>query len=80
MGNIGLNTLDFLLIIILGIGLLVGIMRGIVPQIMSVVSIWLALVATLWLYKPFSVHILQGVGLCPIIYNVIEDVKKALKW
>jgi uncharacterized protein len=25
-------------------------------------------------------HILGGVGLCPIIYNVIEAVKKELRW
>jgi hypothetical protein len=38
-------------------------MRGIASQLMSLVSIWLALVATLWLYKPFSTRILQGLGL-----------------
>ncbi len=55
----GLNTLDLLLVVILFIGILVGFMRGILSQLISAVSIWLGLVATLWLYKPFSERIIQ---------------------
>ena len=59
MQVLGLNTLDLLLLVILFIGILAGFVRGAVPQIVSVVSIWLGLVATLWLYKPLSEQILQ---------------------
>jgi len=59
----GLNTLDLLFLVMLGLGILFGLMRGVIPQLISLFSIWLALVATLWLYKPFSVHILQGLGI-----------------
>jgi hypothetical protein len=58
-----MNALDFLLIFILFIGIMVGVLRGVLSQLFSLVSIWLGLVATLWLYKPFSHYILQGVGL-----------------
>jgi uncharacterized membrane protein required for colicin V production len=58
-----MNALDFLLIFILFIGVMVGVMRGILPQLFSLVSIWLGLVTTLWLYKLFSFHILQGLGI-----------------
>ena len=57
---LGLNNLDLLLIVILFIGILVGFMRGALPQVFSAVSIWLGLVASLWLYKPFSINILQA--------------------
>jgi hypothetical protein len=63
MEIVGLNTLDLLLIVILFIGILVGVIRGVLPQLFSIVSIWLGLVVTLWLYKPFSFRILQGLGL-----------------
>lgn len=59
----GLNTLDLLLVIVLMLGILIGIIRGVLTQIISIVSIWLGLVATLWLYKIFSFRILQGLGL-----------------
>ena len=59
MEVLGLNTLDLLLLVILFIGILAGFVRGAVPQIVSVVSIWLGLVATLWLYKPLSEQIFQ---------------------
>jgi len=59
-----LNSLDYLLILILFVGVLAGMIRGILPQVISVVSIWLGLVATLWLYKPFSNFIIQdGLGI-----------------
>ncbi len=59
----GLNTLDLLLIVILFIGAVIGFVRGIVPQLFSLAAIWFGLVVTLWLYKPFSNYILQGLGL-----------------
>ncbi|MBN1220576.1 MAG: CvpA family protein [Anaerolineae bacterium] len=59
----GINPLDILIGVLLGVGILIGILRGVLPQLISIISMWLALVATLWLYKPFSVRILQGVGL-----------------
>jgi uncharacterized membrane protein required for colicin V production len=61
----GLNTLDLLLLVFLFIGALVGAVRGMVPQVFSLASIWLGLVLTLWFYKPFSNYILQGLGLPP---------------
>lgn len=63
MSIAGLNNLDLALIIILFVGILIGLMRGILPQVVSIISIWLGLVATLWLYKTFSVRILQGLEL-----------------
>ena len=68
----GLNTLDLLLIVILGIGAVVGFMRGIVPQLFSIASIWFGLIVTLWLYKPFSNYILQGLGLPAIGSDTIS--------
>jgi hypothetical protein len=59
MEVLGLNTLDLLLLVLLFIGILAGFVRGAVSQIVSAVSIWLGLVATLWLYKPLSERILQ---------------------
>jgi hypothetical protein len=63
MNVMGLNTLDLLIIVILLIGTLIGLTRGALSQIVSAVSIWLALVTTLWLYRIFSFRILQGLGL-----------------
>lgn len=59
MQIVGLNTLDLLFIVILLVGVLAGFVRGAVSQIVSVVSIWLGLVTTLWLYKSLSERILQ---------------------
>jgi uncharacterized membrane protein required for colicin V production len=59
MSILGLNNLDLLLIIFLLIGVMIGFVRGIVPQLISIASIWLGLVATLWLYRPFSERIIQ---------------------
>jgi hypothetical protein len=61
----GLNTLDLLLLVILFLGALVGAARGMSPQMFSLASIWLGLVVTLWAYKPFSIYILQGLGIPP---------------
>lgn len=62
MNIVGLNTLDLLIIVILLIGTLIGLTRGAIAQIASAISIWLGLVAALWLYRPFSINILQGLG------------------
>ena len=55
-----LNVLDLLLLFILFIGILIGFIRGAVPQIISMASIWLGLLVTLWLYKLLSKFILQA--------------------
>jgi uncharacterized membrane protein required for colicin V production len=62
----GFNNLDFALLLLLFIGMLIGMIRGALSQTVSAVSIWLGLVATLWLYKVFSFRILQGLGLARI--------------
>lgn len=59
MQVVGLNTLDLLLIVILIVGILAGFVRGALSQLISVISIWLGLVTTLWLYKGLSERILQ---------------------
>lgn len=63
MSIAGLNNLDLVLIVILFIGILIGLIRGTLPQVVSAISIWLGLIITLWLYKIFSFRILQGLGL-----------------
>ena len=72
MQIIGLNTLDLLLLVILLIGLLIGMVRGAVPQLISIVSIWLALFATLWLYKLFSRNILQGFDMDSVVSDTLS--------
>jgi hypothetical protein len=59
MQILGLNTLDLLLLVILFVGILIGFVRGLLPQVISAVSIWLGLVVTLWFYVPLSSQILQ---------------------
>jgi hypothetical protein len=90
--DIGLNTLDLLLVVILFVGILIGFIRGAFSQIISAVSIWLGLVATLWLYKLFSDRIIQdglGIGevagdtlafltLLLVFFNAFRLVVKAL--
>lgn len=63
MPNVGLNLLDYLLLFILFLGAVVGFLRGAVPQIISVASIWFGLLGSLWLYRPLSDNILQGLNL-----------------
>src|SRR5262245_52288390 len=60
MDAIGLNILDLFLLLILFIGLLIGLLRGVMPQFISLLSMWLGLVASLWTYKLLSTNILQG--------------------
>ena len=55
----GLNLLDYLLLFVLFLGAVVGFLRGAVPQIISVASIWLGLLGSLWLYRPLSNNILS---------------------
>ena len=78
MQVLGLNTLDLLLLVILFIGILAGFVRGAISQLVSVVSIWLGLVATLWLYKPLSERILQpevsGFGIAKTPADVLAFV------
>lgn len=57
MGFYGLNTLDLLLIFLLFIGALVGFIRGVGPQLMSLASIWLALLLSLYVYPVLSKNI-----------------------
>ncbi len=86
-----MNALDLFLLFVLFIGLLIGLMRGPVPQIISLGSIWLGLLFSLWTYKLFSKHILQGIGLTGIpadtiaflillvvMFNIIRLVIKSL--
>lgn len=69
MEAIGLNILDLFLLFILFIGLLVGLLRGTIPQLISLFSIWLALLASLWTYKLFSDNILDGLEWMSSITN-----------
>lgn len=60
MSIAGLNTLDYLLLFILFLGAVVGFLRGAVPQIISMASIWFGLLGSLWLYRPLSRNILSA--------------------
>jgi hypothetical protein len=53
----GLNTLDLLLIFVLFIGGLIGMLRGLFPQLISAASIWLSLLISLWTYRLLSENI-----------------------
>jgi hypothetical protein len=68
----GLNTLDLLLIVLLFIGILIGFVRGLGPQLMSLASIWFALLVSLYLYRPFSDNILQGLEFTKIVSDTIS--------
>ncbi len=57
----GLNELDLLIIIFLFLGALLGLTRGAIPQIISIVSVWLSLVISLWIYPTVSRNIVRGV-------------------
>ncbi len=56
-----MNFVDYMLILILLVGAGYGAAKGPVRQLTGLVSIWLGLIISLWLYKPFSVKILGGV-------------------
>jgi hypothetical protein len=72
MEAIGLNILDLFLLFILFIGLLIGLLRGTVPQVISLASIWLALLVSLWTYKLFSDNILQGLEMRAVTSDTIS--------
>ncbi|MCB0190989.1 MAG: CvpA family protein [Anaerolineae bacterium] len=71
MQIIGLNTLDLLLIFLLFIGLLIGFLRGVGVQLRSLASIWFGLLIALWLYRPFSNRILQGLEMGKIVSDTL---------
>ncbi|HRV93389.1 MAG TPA: CvpA family protein [Anaerolineae bacterium] len=68
---VGLNTLDLLLIFLVFIGLLIGFFRGVGPQLQSLASIWFGLLLALWLYRPFSNRILQGLELTKVVSDTL---------
>jgi uncharacterized membrane protein required for colicin V production len=56
-----MNEFDMLVGFILCLGIIYGAIRGAVRQLTGILSFWLALVISLWLYRPFSTRILLGV-------------------
>lgn len=54
------NAFDLLIIVFLIVGIMYGAIRGATRQIIGLLSAWLALIACLWLYIPFSRRILLG--------------------
>lgn len=72
MQFVGLNTLDLLLIFLLFIGLLIGFLRGVGTQLRSLASIWLGLLIALWLYRPFSNRILQGLEMGKVVSDTLS--------
>ncbi|RME42890.1 MAG: CvpA family protein [Caldilineae bacterium] len=56
-----MTPFDILLAFILLLGAGYGAVRGPGRQLMGLLSFWLALIISLWLYRPFSKQILQGV-------------------
>jgi len=56
-----MTPFDILLGFILFLGAGYGAVRGPGRQLMGLLSFWLALIISLWLYRPFSQQILQGV-------------------
>lgn len=69
---LGLNSFDLILIILLFIGLLIGFVRGIGPQATSLASIWFGLLIALYLYRPFSNYILQGLEWSKILSDTLS--------
>lgn len=55
-----MNAFDLLLVFVVFLGIVWGAIRGGSKQIVGLVSIWLAMVIDLRVYKIFSVNILQG--------------------
>lgn len=55
-----MNYFDMLLILILIVGMALGAIRGFTRQFFGLLSVWLAIVVDLWLYRPFSNLILKG--------------------
>ena len=67
----GLNILDYLLLFVLFLGGLVGLFRGVTTQVVSLASLWFGLLVTLWLYRPLSNFILQGLGFSKSVGDTI---------
>ncbi len=55
-----MNYLDMLLILLMLVGMMSGAVRGFTRQFFGLLSVWLAIVVDLWLYRPFSNLILKG--------------------
>jgi hypothetical protein len=72
MQVLGLSILDYLLIFIVFLGGVVGLIRGILPQVISLTSLWFSLLATLWTYRLFSDNILQGLGISEIVSDTLS--------
>ncbi len=69
-----LNILDYLLLFTLFLGAVVGLLRGLLPQVISLASLWLGLLASLWLYRLLSDNILQGLGFSKIASDTMAFV------
>ncbi|HMQ51064.1 MAG TPA: CvpA family protein [Anaerolineae bacterium] len=69
---LGLNSFDLILIIVLFIGLLIGFVRGVGPQAASLASIWFGLLIALYLYRPFSNYILQGLEWSSVLSDTLS--------
>ncbi len=66
-----MNYLDLLLIFIVFVWMIYGAIRGTEKLFIGLFSVWLALVVDLWLFRPFSKLILQGVftGASPVVMD-----------
>lgn len=66
-----MNEFDLLLAFMVFLGIVFGAIRGGSKQIVGLLSIWLALVIDLRVYKIFSVNILQGQfkGASPVVMD-----------
>lgn len=71
MQLLGLSILDYLLIFIVFLGGIVGLIRGILPQGISLASLWFSLLATLWTYRLLSDNIFQGLGISKSVSDTL---------
>lgn len=55
-----MNELDLLIALILVLGTLSGLIRGAGKLLISLLSLWLSLIISLWLFKPLSDIIIGG--------------------
>lgn len=65
------NPFDLLVAMIFLVGLFYGVFNDAFKQMFGLVKTWLGLIVALWLYNPFSEHILQGIwpDTAPIILD-----------
>lgn len=56
-----MNPLDLLIILLVLLGTVTGLIRGAGKQLIGLLSFWLSLIISLWLYKPLSDEIIGGV-------------------